>query len=90
MIELKEAIREIDRKGKKDGNGSFAIQFMTLDNKRDSGGELIKLKNAVGCGLPPNCKGHEMRGIMDLETHKPYAVHNRLIFQFNNLPIYWI
>ncbi len=90
MIELKDAIREIDRKGQKDGNGNFAVVFMTLDSSRDLGGDLIKLKNAVGCGLPPNCKGHEMRGIKDLDTGKDYPVHNRLIFEFNNQKIYWV
>ena len=89
MIEIKLAIREIDSKGQKDGNGTFAVQFMTLDANRGTGGELISIENACGCGLPPSCKGHEMRGIMDLDTHKPYAVHNRLMFQINHLPIYW-
>lgn len=90
MIELKQALREIDTKDYRDGNGSFCILFMTLDVNRNTGGEMIELTNACKCGLPPNCKGHDMRGIKDMETGKPYAVHNRLIFQYNKQNIYWV
>ncbi|MBC7416642.1 MAG: hypothetical protein H7325_00620, partial [Pedobacter sp.] len=82
-------IREIDKKDYRDGNGCFSILFMTLDTNRNTGGELIELRNAAKCALPPNCKAHEMRGIKDLDTGKPYPVHNRLIFKFDNKPIYW-
>jgi hypothetical protein len=90
MIELKEALREIDSKDFRDNNGNFSLLFMTCDVNRNTGGELIELTNACKCGLPPGCKGHEMRGIKDMETGKPYAVHNRLIFQFNKKPIFWV
>jgi len=90
VIAFKEAIREIDKRDFRDGNGSFALVFMTCDVNRKTGGELISLVNACKCGLPPNCKTHDMRGIKDLETGKKYAVHNRLIFQYNKQEIYWV
>lgn len=90
MIELKHALREIDKMDFRDGNGNFSIVFLTCNRDKKTGGELIRLENANSCGLPPNCKGHEMRGIKDNETEKRYAVHNRLIFQFNNEEIFWI
>jgi len=90
MIELKLALREIDKKDFRDGNGNFSIVFLTANRDKRTGGELIHLQNANRCGLPPTCKGHEMRGIKDNVTEKKYAVHNRLIFQLNNEDIFWI
>ena len=90
MIELKIALRQIDKMDFRDGQGKFSIVFMTCDRTKKKGGELIRLDNANSCGLPPNCKKHEMRGILCNDTGKKYAVHNRLIFQFNNEEIYWI
>jgi len=90
VIELKELLRYIDKHDYRDGNGNFKIAFMTCDRTKLTGGELVVLDNACGCGLPPNCKGYEMRGIKDMETGKPYAVHNRLIFQLNDMEAYWV
>lgn len=90
LIELKMAIREIDKKDFRDGNGSFSIVFLTCNRDKKTGGEFIELIDACSCGLPPNCKGHEMRGIKDMHTGKKYAIHNRLIYQFNNMEIYWV
>lgn len=90
MIELKEALRQIDNKDYRDGNGSFDITFLTTDRTRKTGGEFVSLKGAQKCGLPPNCKGHEMRGIKCNETGKKYAVHNRLIFTLDHHEIYWV
>lgn len=89
-IDLKVALQDIDKKDYRDGNGNFAIAFMTCDRTKKTGGEIIILTNACKCGLPPTCKGHEMRGIKDMETGKPYAVHNRLIFTYNEQEIYWV
>jgi hypothetical protein len=90
MVEYKEALREIDQKDFRDNKGSFAIQFMTCDINRNTGGEIITIENACKCGLPPNCKSQEMRGIKDMDTGKQTAVHNALIFQINHKPIFWI
>lgn len=90
MIELKDALRDIDRKGYRDQNGSFSITFMTCDVNRHKGGEMISLSNACGCGLPPDSQGQEKRGIKDMDTGRPYVVHNRLIFEYNGKPIYWV
>jgi hypothetical protein len=89
-IDIKSALQLIDSKDYRDGKGNFSVIFMTCHRKKKTGGELIRLDNACKCGLPPNCKGHEMRGIKDMETGKPYAVHNRLIFTLNQQEIYWV
>lgn len=89
-ISLKDALREIDKRDYRDGNGAFKIGFMLADRTKKTGGDLIFLDNACKCALPPNCKGHEMRGIKDMDTGKPYPVHNRLMFTYNNLDLYWI
>lgn len=90
MILLKDALNLIDSKDYRDGNGNFAIAFVTCDRTKKTGGEIIELINACAAGLPPNCKGHEMRGIKDMDSGKPYAVHNRLIFTVNKQEVYWV
>lgn len=90
MIELKHALRHIDRMDYRDNQGEFSILFLTCHRDKRSGGEWVRLDKACSMGLPPTCKGLEMRGIRDMETGKKYAVHNRLIFQFNEENIYWI
>lgn len=90
MIEFKEALREIDKKDFRDNNGTFQLTFMTCDTHRNTGGEIISIAKACKCGLPPNCKNQEMRGIKNMDTAKPYAVHNALIFKINQQNIFWI
>lgn len=90
MIELKMALRIIDKKDFRDNNGDFAITFLTTDRTKRTGGEFIELRNACRMGLPPNCKDRQMRGIRDMQTGKKYAVHNRLIFGFNGQKVYWV
>lgn len=90
IISLKEALQFIDKHDYRDGNGSFKIAFMLTNRTELTGGDIIILENACRMGLPPNCKDHEMRGIKDMDTGKPYAVHNRLMFSLNDQEIYWI
>jgi len=90
MQELKLALREIRHKDFRDNNGHFQVMFLTCNRTEQTGGELIDLPEASGCGIPPNCKDHEMIGIRCNQTGKRYAVHNRLIFQLNNQDIFWI
>jgi len=90
MLELKDALRQLDRMDFRDGNGTFSLVFMTCHRDKETGGELIELPKANRCGLPPNCKDLEMRGIRDAETGKKYAVHNRLMFRMNGKEIYWV
>lgn len=90
MIELKMALREIDRMDYRDGQGQFSILFLTCHRDKKSGGEWVHLDRACSMGLPPNSKGKEMRGIRDMDTGKKYAVHNRLMFKFNNEDIFWV
>ena len=89
MIRLKDAISAIGKMDYRDGNGTFSISFLTCDRTKKTGGEIITLEKACGMGLPPNCKLYAMRGIKCMETGKPYAVHNYLIFSFNGQQIYW-
>lgn len=90
MLELKKALNEIRYKDYRDGKGNFSACFMLLNRNQKTGGELLALSNACGCGLPPTCKGIDMVGIMDMETGKRYPVHNRLLFQLNGQEIYWV
>jgi hypothetical protein len=90
MLSLNDALQIIKLHDYRDGNGSFKAVFMTCHREDKKGGELIELKNACGMGLPPKCAGHEMIGIRDMETGKPYAVHNRLLFTVNEQEIYWV
>lgn len=90
MLELKDALRQLDRMDYRDGNGTFSIVFMTCNRDKITGGEMIELNEANRCGLPPTCKGHEMRGVRCAETGKKYAVHNRLMFRFNREEIFWV
>lgn len=89
MINLKDALADMKTKDYRDGGGNFSICFITCHREKKTGGDIISLNNAQQCGLPPNCKGHEMRGVRDMDTGKPYAVHNRLIVMYNGLEIFW-
>lgn len=80
----------MNKKDYRDNNGTFAIRFLTCNRAKEKGGELIYLEAAYQCGLPPNCKGLEMRGVKCALTGKPYAVHNRLIFEYDDEDVFWI
>jgi hypothetical protein len=90
MIALADALKIIRQHDYRDGNGSFGVVFLTCNRTDRTGGELIELTEACGCGLPPTCKDHDMIGIKDMQTGKPYAVHNKLLFQINKQEIYWV
>jgi hypothetical protein len=90
VISLKDAVDLIEQHDYRDGKGPFKIVFLTCHREKKEGGELIVLDKACGMGLPPNCKGHEMRGVKCMDTGKKYAVHNRLIFQINGQEVYWV
>ena len=90
MIDLKHALIEMKQKDFRDNNGNFSVLFLTCNRDKKMGGNWIKIPNACRCGLPPHCKEHEMIGVKDMDTGKKYAIHNRLIFEFNNQPIYWV
>ena len=89
MISKRDALRHIDQRDYRDGNGTFPIQFMTCHRALKEGGEIITLEHACKCGLPPTCKGHDMRGIKDMDTGKPYPVHINLMFTVDRKEIYW-
>ena len=89
MISLPDVLKQIEEKDHLNVKAIFSLTFLKANRDEKTGGQWVKLEKASSCGLPPNCRGHEMRGIKCLETGKPYAVHNRLIFQYNNQNIYW-
>jgi len=90
MIALKDTLRAIKLHDYRDGRGTFSVIFLTCNRAKKTGGELIELTEACAMGLPPNCKDSDMIGIKDMSTGKPYAVHNKLIFQFNKQEVYWV
>lgn len=90
MIELKAVLADIKTKDYRDTSETFAMKFVTCHRDKRTGGEIISLQKANSAGLPPNCKGHEMRGLRDTETGKHYAVHNRLIIEYNGQETYWV
>lgn len=90
MISLKDALQYIKKRDYRDGNGNFSAAFMLCNRHKQTGGEILVLENACACPIPPTCNGHAMVGIKDMETGKPYAVHNYLLFQLNGQEIYWV
>lgn len=48
-ILLKDALREIDRVDESKNPIPFACRFVTADRKRNTGGEIITVVNAVKC-----------------------------------------
>lgn len=90
MIEHKAALDLIKTIGYRDNKGSFKVAFLKCNRHKKTGGQWVILDNACSCGLPPNCNGHEMVGIRDMQSGKEYAVHNRLIFELNEQEIYWV
>src|SRR3546814_20775799 len=61
MVELKDALKEIDEKHHRDGKGSFRILFLTCHRDKRTGGEWISVPRACSMGLLPNSKVKEMR-----------------------------
>ena len=91
MISHKNAIRLIDSRDYRDNNGTFSIVFVSCNRDKKTGGEIVSVDKACKAGLPPRCKNaNEMRCIIDTETGKKTAIHNRLIFQINGQEIYWV
>jgi len=91
MIALNNALKLLAAHDYRDGNGTIPIVIMKCNREKKKGGQLIQIDKACSCGLPPTCKNaNEMRGVMDMETGKKYAVHNRLIFQINGKEVYWV
>lgn len=88
-LDLAAVLADIKTKDYRDNNGTFEIRFVTAHRIKRNGGEFIHLEKACRAGLPPNCDGHEMIGLRDMETGKPYAVHNRLILDYNKQEVFW-
>lgn len=89
MISLPEVLRKIEEKNHLNVKVVFSLTFLKANRDEKTGGQFVMLEKASSCGLPPNCRSYEMRGVKCLETGKRYAVHNRLMFQYNQQEIYW-
>lgn len=83
MIHLDDALTAM-----KDKTRPFSISFVTCSADKKKGGEIIKLDNAVECGLP--YKSKQRIGIKQLNnSHHPFAVHIHLITEYNNEKVFW-
>ena len=83
MIHLNDALAAM-----KDKQAPFAIAFVTCSSDKKTGGEIIRLDNAVECGLP--YKSKQRIGIKQLNnSHHPFAVHIRLITEYNGDKVFW-
>lgn len=82
----------------------FSLVFSTANREKGTGGEIIEVKKAVLMksrrkaasgqhAKTPLRKANEhensIRNIWCLTTERPYAVHIRLIDQFNSTTIIW-
>lgn len=90
MIGLTDALNIMDEKDLKGVPIPFEIKFVTYDKAKKKGGEIIHLTNAVRCGQKHNMKENSTIGVTQLNnTHHPYAVHIRLILEFNGNKIFY-
>jgi len=90
MLDYNAALKLIKSKDFRDRKGDFSAVFLSADRTRNTGGDLVCLEHACGCGLPRSCQDQEMIGIMDMDTGRRYPVHTRLIFQIDKQEIYWV
>tara|TARA_Y100000758_G_C15866057_1_gene354871 strand:+ start:171 stop:455 length:285 start_codon:yes stop_codon:yes gene_type:complete len=68
----------------------FSIAFVTCNRNKKTGGEIIRLDNAVRVGQKHNTVANKTIGVKQLgNTHHPYAVHTRLILEFNNRKVFY-
>jgi len=82
-------IKELDACTYMESKKTFNMVYMKLDEKRQTGGELVRVENAQKCGLPYHCADHEMRGVVNISSRRKTAFHLRLVFEFNGLIVYW-
>lgn len=82
-------IREMDACKYGDSQQTFKIVYMKADKNRRTGGQLITVDRGQKCGLPYHCADNEMRGVVDMDSGKKTGFHLRLVFEFNDLIVYW-
>ncbi len=83
MLHLNDALAIIN-----DRQSAFSISFISCDEKKKSGGELIAIDKAVSCGLPFESK-HRI-GIRNSEnSYHPMAVHQKLITRVNGQKVFY-
>lgn len=74
---------------KEDSLRPFDIEFVSYDESRNSGGELISLKNCKQVGASHNRKSNGTVVVkqIDRDSH-PYTVHHHLILKVNDQEIF--
>lgn len=82
-------IAELDRCKYLDSKNTFKMVYMKCDRNRETGGQLVLIEVGQKCGLPYHCADNEMRGVVDLKSGKKTGFHLRLVFEFNDLIVYW-
>lgn len=72
----------------KDKATLFAIEFVTCDENKKAGGEIVKVDKAFICGLPYESK--QRIGIKTMgNNYHPMAVHQRLILSVNGDKVWY-
>ena len=84
-MSLNDALNLMDQK-----EDPFSIKFVTFNKKKQSGGEIIEMPEAVKCGLAVNMMKNGLIGIRHPDnTNHPIPVHIRLITEVNGQKIFW-
>jgi hypothetical protein len=72
-----------------DSQRPFAIEFVTFDQSRKKGGEIIKLTNAVRVGAKHNQKANDTISVKQIgNSNHPYIVHTHLILSINEQQLF--
>lgn len=72
----------------KDKSQPFSVEFITCDETKKTGGEIVKIEKAFMCGLPYESKqriGIKTEG----NNYHPMAVHLRLILSLNGQKVWY-
>lgn len=63
----------------------FQIKFVTCNATKNTGGEIIEIKEAIKSSATFNLKANDMISVRDANGGgHPYPVHIHLITEFNN------
>ncbi|MFD2961378.1 MULTISPECIES: hypothetical protein [Olivibacter] len=87
-IHLSEVYKEMDNCRYLSSKKTFSIKYLTADVTRETGGKWVFVERAQICGLPYNVKDNDMRGLVDLSTGIKTAIHNQLIYEFNQKKVF--
>lgn len=83
MIHLNDALSIM-----KDKSTPFGIEFITCDESKNQGGEVVSVESALMCGLP--FESRQRIGIKTVgNNYHPMAVHQRLILSVNGKKVWY-